>query len=67
MEPKVVYMLFDKNNKGPIGVYSRAYHNEYEFESESDARTSNVHGIYQDKEEFKVKKFMVSYKEIFSE
>lgn len=58
---KEVYKIIDKNTGEAQGVYSRSYHDEFEFASAEAARTSNCHGIYEDKETYKISKFKVTY------
>ena len=61
---KIVFKIFNKEHGNYEGVYSRAYHDEYEFTSEEDARTSNCHEIYQDKAHYDIHKYKVTYERI---
>lgn len=61
MEPKVVYRIVERNSGEHVGVYSRAYHDEYDFDSVSEARGANVHGIYEDTVKYGVNKYKVTY------
>jgi hypothetical protein len=56
-----VYRIISNNNNKPQGVYSRAYHDEYDFESISEARDSNFNGIYKDKNKYRIAKYKVTY------
>ena len=60
---RVVYKIWDSVAGEWVGVYSRAYHTDTEFKSESEARTSNVHDLYQDVRRYKIRKFKVRYEE----
>jgi len=57
---KFVYRIIDNKGRSQ-GVYSRAYHDEYDFDSAERARNSNVHGIYTDKTKYKIAKYRVDY------
>lgn len=56
-----VYRIISKDTNKPEGVYSRAYHDEYDFESIKSARSANCHGIYKDKNKYKIAKYKVTY------
>lgn len=56
----IVYSIYHRHNDyGPVGVYSRSYHDEFYFESVESARLANCHNIYTDKSEYKIKKYKV--------
>lgn len=61
MIEKEVYKIIDKSTGEAQGVYSRSYGDEFEFDSAERARTSNCHGIYEDKEKYKISKYKVTY------
>lgn len=61
MEDKEVYRIIDKDTGKAQGVYSRAYHDEFDFSSVESARNSNCHDIYQNKEKYKIAKYKVTY------
>lgn len=56
-----VYRIISKDTNKPEGVYSRAYHDEYDFESIESARNANCHGIYKDKNKYRIAKYKVTY------
>lgn len=56
-----IFTLHERATDKRRGAYSRAYHTEYEWNSESSARWSNCHDIFKDTEKFKVKKWQVTY------
>jgi len=61
MKTKTIYQIRNRLNNNQEGAYSRAYHTEYEFDSASDARRSNVHDIYQNKSKYKIERYRVTY------
>lgn len=56
-----VYRIIDRKDGTEVGVYSRAYHNEYDFGSAAEARNANVHGIYKDRKAYAIAKYRVIY------
>ena len=42
-KPGVVYRIIDKETGNPIGSYSRAYCNEYDFSSPKEARNDVIY------------------------
>ncbi len=60
-KPETVFRIIDKSNGNAEGSYSRAYHNEYDFNSVSIARNANCHGMFKDKEKYKIAKYKVTY------
>ena len=43
------------------GVYSRAYHAEFDFASPEEARSANVNGIYQDRTQYRIDRYRVTF------
>jgi len=62
--PRRVFRIWNKKDKRYEGVYSRAYHDEYDFSSEESARSSNVHNIYQDKDKYDIHEFEITEKRV---
>ena len=60
-QPETVYQIIDKKSGRAQGVYSRGYGDEYDFSSVSSARSANVHNIYQDKNQYRIAKYRVTY------
>ena len=60
-EPEEVYRIIDRSTGNSVGSYSRAYHDEYDFESVEQAREANCHGVFQDKEQYAIAKYRVTY------
>ena len=58
---KEVYRILNNETGKHEGVYSRSYHDEYDFNSVESARNSNCHGIYQNKDKYKIQKYKVTY------
>ena len=61
---KEVFMILSKETGEPIGVYSRAYHDEYEFSSKEAALNANCHGIHKDESKYEIAKYKVTYERI---
>ena len=61
-QPKTVYCIVERLTGKIQAVYSRAYHDGFFFESPSQARSANVHGIYEDKKKYSIAKYEVTYK-----
>lgn len=60
-KPEIIYRIIDRQTNEPVGVYSRAYCDEFDFRSVEEARTSNCSGCYQDAEKYKIAKYKVTY------
>jgi len=60
-KPEIVYRIIDRKGGYAVGSYSRAYCDEYDFVSVSDARNANCHGIFKNKERYKIAKYRVTY------
>jgi len=62
---KDVYMIHergaDNTPETAVEVYGMSAHNTTEFESASDARRSNYHDVYEDREKYKINKYRVTY------
>lgn len=60
-KPEIVFRIIDRKGGYAVGSYSRAYCDEYDFNSVSEARNANCHGMFEDKEEYKIAKYKVTY------
>jgi hypothetical protein len=60
-KPEVVCRIIDRESGNPVGSYSRAYCEEYDFKSVIEARTANCHGVFMDEEKYKISKYRVTY------
>ena len=60
-KPKIVFRIIDRKTGLPVGSYSRAYCDEFDFHSADEARGANCHGIFKDKEKYKIAKYRVTY------
>ena len=58
---QIVHRIIDIKTGKPVGVYSRACHDEYDFETAEQARNANVHGIHKDKTKYKIARYKVTY------
>ncbi len=60
-KPEIVYRIIDRATGSPVGSYSRACCDEYDFASVSKARNANCHGIFLDEEKYAINKYRVTY------
>jgi len=60
-KPETVFRIIDRSSGKSVGSYSRAYCDEYDFESVESARGANCHGVFEDKEKYKIAKYKVTY------
>lgn len=56
-----IYRIVDRKTNEAQGVYSRAYRDEIDFRSVSDALNANCHGIHKDGTKYKISKYRVTY------
>jgi len=60
-KPETVFRIIDRETGRAIGSYSRAYCDEYDFNSVEEARNANCHDIFQNREKYKIAKYLVTY------
>jgi hypothetical protein len=60
-KPSTVFRIIDRATGMAVGSYSRAYCNEYDFDSASEARHANCHGIFEDTEKYRIAQYKVTY------
>ena len=60
-KPEIVFRIIDKQTGGAVGSYSRACCDEYDFRSVDEARAANCHGVFKNKEKYKIAKYKVIY------
>ena len=60
-KPQTVFRIIDRSSGEAVGSYSRAYCDEFDFNSANEARTANCHGRFEDKEKYKIAKYKVTY------
>lgn len=60
-KPEIIYRIIDNETGDACGSYSRACCDEYDFESPSQARSANVHGIFNDSKRYRIAKYRVTY------
>jgi len=67
MEHEHVYRIVDRRTGEHQKVYSRAYHDVYDFDSPESARHANCWGIHADPKQFKIAKYRVTFELIEDE
>jgi len=60
-KPEIVFRIINRNTNEFVGSYSRACYDEYDFRSVEEARNANCHGIFKDKETYKIAKYKLTY------
>lgn len=60
-KPEEVYRIIDRKTGRPQGSYSRAYCDEYDFQSPKEARDANCDGIFRNKKRYAIAKYRVTY------
>ena len=60
-KPEEVYRIINKRSGEAVGSYSRAYCDEYDFSSLEQARKANCHGMFENRSEYKIAKYKVTY------
>ena len=60
-KPQEIFRIIEQESGDAVGSYSRAYCDEYDFESVDEARNANTHGIFKDKEKYRIAKYKVTY------
>jgi hypothetical protein len=60
-KPEKVFRIIDRATGAPVGSYSRAYCDEYDFDSSESARNANCHGMFKDKGKFAIAEYRVTY------
>ena len=58
-KPQEVYRIINRDTGEPVGSYSRAYCDEFDFNSIQEA--ANVHGAFENKQKYKIAKYKVTY------
>lgn len=62
MKNKIIYKIIDRKTGLDVGIYSRAYHDEFEFDSKENALNAHYSNMYKDKSKYKVSKYELNYK-----
>jgi len=60
-KPEIVFRIISIQTGLSVGSYSRAYCDEYDFNSAREARAANCNGRFEDKKEYKIAKYKVTY------
>lgn len=61
MESKFIFRIIEKSTETPVGVYSKSYHDRFDFNSADEALESNCHGVFKNREKYKIVKYRVTY------
>lgn len=64
---KFIYRIIDKETGKFAGSYSRAYHDEYDFKSAESAINANCHGMFKDREKYRIVKVEVLERVVFED
>lgn len=60
-KPEIVFRIINRETGAPVGSYSRAYCDEFDFVSVQEARSANFHGVFEDDAKYKIAKYKVTY------
>ena len=60
-KPSEVFRIIDRRTGEPVGVYSRACCEEFDFESADDARDAHFSGMHADKSRYRIARYRVTY------
>ena len=61
-KPSIVFRIIDRATGEAVGSHSSACCDEFDFESQEQARSANFHGMFRDRVKFAVAKYRVTYK-----
>ena len=61
-KPETVFRIISTETGKAVGSYSRAYCDEFDFYSAEEARNANCHGMFLDREKFRITQYRVTYK-----
>lgn len=64
MKQKTIFKIKNKKTNNYEGVYSRGYHDQYEFSSKDQALNANCHGIHKDETRYEIEEWLVTYKKV---
>ena len=60
-KPEIIFRIINNETGEHTGSYSRAYCDEYDFRSADEARSANCHGIFENKEKYRIARYKVTY------
>ena len=60
-KPETVFRIISIETGEAVGSYSRAYCDEFDFNSAEEARSANCHGIFKDEDKYSISKYRVTY------
>lgn len=58
---QTVYRIIDRGTGKAVGSYCRSYHDDFDFASAQEARSANCHGMFENKEKYRIAKYRVRY------
>jgi len=61
MTESFIYKIINNKTGENEGAYNRSYYTQYEFSSPGNARVSNVNEVFQNKLEYRIQKWKVTY------
>ena len=60
MKKVIIYKIIDRNTGGVQSSYQRSYWEQSEFSSIYEARHTNCHDVFLDKEKYKINKYKIT-------
>lgn len=60
-KPSTVFRIIDRDTGKSVGSYSRAYCDEFDFDSVGQARNANCHGMFEDERKYAIAEYRVTY------
>lgn len=61
MKPETIYMIRDMKTGEHVGSYDRSYGDKYHFNSASEAINHNCHGLFKDRDNYRISEYKVTY------
>ena len=58
---QIVFRITNRETEQPVGSYSRACGDEYDHNSADNARNANVHGMFENREKYRIDRYRVTY------
>ena len=60
-KPETVFRIISIETGEAVGSYSRAYCDEFDFNSSEEDRSANCHGLFKDEDKYSISKYRVTY------
>ncbi len=61
-KPQRVFRIINRKTGEAVGSYSRAYCDEFDFDSAEQARSANCYEIFKNKDEYNIAEYEVTYR-----